>query len=91
MKHIILANPVSGKRKGKIYAIRVKELLKKHNIDASIIMSEYPKHLTKVAKDLASKDNYRFYVLGGDGTLNEVASGIVGTKSEIVVVPARNG
>lgn len=91
MKHVILANPVSGKKKGKIYALRVQELLKKNNIDAQIILSEYPKHLTSVAKELSSKDNYRFYVLGGDGTLNEVATGVVNTTSEIVVVPCGTG
>ena len=91
MKHVILANPVSGKKKGKIYALRVQELLKKNNIDTQIILSEYPKHLTSVAKELSSKDNYRFYVLGGDGTLNEVVSGIVNTTSEIVVVPCGTG
>lgn len=91
MKHVILANPVSGKKKGKVYAIRVQELLKKHNINAEIILSEYPKQLTKVSKELARKEKCRFYVLGGDGTLNEVASGIVNTNSEIVVVPCGTG
>lgn len=91
MKHVILANPVSGKKKGKIYATRVKELLKKNGINAEIIMSEYPKHLTKVAQELSKKDKYRFYVLGGDGTLNEVASAVVNTESEIVVVPCGTG
>ena len=91
MKHVILANPVSGKKKGKIYALRVQELLKKNNIDAQIILSEYPNHLTSIAKELSSKDNYRFYVLGGDGTLNEVATGVVNTTSEIVVVPCGTG
>lgn len=91
MKHIILANPVSGKKKGKIYASRVQDLLKKNNINAEIILSEYPKHLTKIAHDLSKKDCYRFYVLGGDGTLNEVASGIVGSNSEIVVIPCGTG
>lgn len=91
MKHIILANPVSGKKKGKIYALRVKELLKKNNIEAEIILSEYPKHLTKVAHELSQKEKCRFYSLGGDGTLNEIATGIIGTNSEIVVVPCGTG
>ena len=91
MKHVILANPVSGKKKGKIYATRVQELLKKNGINAEIILSEYPKYLTKIAKNLSSKEICRFYVLGGDGTLNEVACGIVHTKSEIVVVPCGTG
>ena len=91
MKHVILANPISGKKKGRVYSLRVKELLKKYNINADIIISEQPKHLTKVAKELSKKEKCRFYSLGGDGTLNEIATGIVGTDSEIVVIPCGTG
>ena len=91
MKHYILVNPASGKGKSLVTAKRVKALLEKHNIKSTIIVSEYPKHLTKVAKELASKSKCRFYSVGGDGTLNEVASGIAGTSSEIVVIPSGTG
>lgn len=91
MKHTILANPVSGKKKGEVYAKRVKDLLKKNNIDALVILSEYPKHLTEVSRKLANEEKHRFYVLGGDGTLNEVISGIIGTDSEVVIIPCGTG
>lgn len=91
MKHTILANPVSGKKRGKIYAIRVQELLKKNNINSEIILSKSPKYLTKIASELSKEEKHRFYVLGGDGTLNEVASGIVGSSSEIVIIPCGTG
>ena len=60
MKHIILANPVSVKKKGKIYATRLKELLKENGINAEIIMCECPKHFTKVAQELSKKINIDF-------------------------------
>jgi len=91
MKHYILVNPVSGNKKGLKHGIIVKKLLKKYKIEATIIVSEYPKHLTKIAKKLSSKHHCRFYSIGGDGTLNEVISGIIGTESEIVVVPCGTG
>lgn len=91
MKHYILVNPVSGNKKGLKYGIVVKKLLKKYNIDATIVVSEYPKHLTKLAKKLSSKHHCRFYSIGGDGTLNEVATGVIGSNSEIVVIPCGTG
>lgn len=61
MKHIILINPVAGNKKGIKYGNIVKKLLKKHNIDANIYISNYKGHLTTLAKDLSSKETCRFY------------------------------
>lgn len=91
MKHYILVNPVSGNKKGLKHGIVAKKLLKKYDIDSTIVVSEYPTHLTKLAKKLSSKHKCRFYSIGGDGTLNEVISGIVGTDSEVVVIPCGTG
>lgn len=44
-----------------------------------------------MAKELSQTDICRFYSVGGDGTLNEVVSGIVGTSSEVVVIPCGTG
>ena len=91
MKYYILANPYSGRKNGKKIAINVQKLLQKNNIKADIIMSQYPMHLTKVTKELSSKEKCRLYVIGGDGTLNEAVSGMVGTTSEIVIIPSGTG
>lgn len=91
MKHIILANPFSGNRKGKKHAIAIQKLLKKNGIDSEIVISEYPTHLTKVTKEYSSKEKCRFYSIGGDGTLNEIVTGMIGSDSEIVVIPSGTG
>lgn len=91
MKHYILANPFSGKKKGLKLAIATKKLLNKNNITADIIVSKYPKYFTKTVKKLSNEHKCRFYVLGGDGTLNEAISGIIGSDSEIVVIPCGTG
>lgn len=91
MRHEIMVNPVSGKKRGSIYAKRVKSLLLRHGIEANIFESEYSGHLREHAKEVSSIEKTRFYSLGGDGTLNEIVSGIVGTDSEIVVMPCGTG
>ena len=91
MKHIILVNPVSGNRKGKKHGIAILKLLKKYNIEAKIIISTKKGELTDISKKFSSKYKCRFYSVGGDGTLNEIVTGIFGTDSEIVVIPCGTG
>ena len=91
MKHIIIANPVSGNHKGPKHALIIQKLLNKNNINSQIIISKYRGHITKITKELSSKEQCRFYSIGGDGTLNEVVNGVIGTNSQIVVVPCGTG
>jgi YegS/Rv2252/BmrU family lipid kinase len=91
MKHIIMVNPVSGRKKGYKHAIVVQKLLKKYNIDSQIISSTYSGELHEKAYEISHSIDARFYCIGGDGTLNEIVSGIVDTNSEIVVLPCGTG
>ncbi|MDD3304421.1 MAG: diacylglycerol kinase family lipid kinase [Clostridia bacterium] len=91
MKHYILVNPVSGNRRGLKRGITIKKLLEKYNIEATIVVSECPGYLTKVAYELSHKHTCRFYSVGGDGTLNEIITGMIGTSSDVVVIPCGTG
>lgn len=91
MKHYILINPVAGNKRGLKRGIAIKKLLAKYNIESTIVVSEHPGHLTKIATDLSNKHKCRFYSVGGDGTLNEIISGMIGSSSDIVVIPCGTG
>ena len=65
----------------------IKQLFKKHNLDAEFLI---PKHRTDIARlaRKASNGNYRIVVAGGgDGTVNTVASEILGTDKVLGVLP----
>lgn len=91
MKHVIMVNPISGKKKGQKHAVVVQKLLKKYNIESQIITSTYSGQLKSLAYEISHNDKARFYCIGGDGTLNEVISGIIHTDSEVVVLPCGTG
>jgi YegS/Rv2252/BmrU family lipid kinase len=91
MEHVIIVNPVAGRGNNLKYGLRIQKLLKKYNIDSTIFLSEYPGHITEYVKELSKSNTYRLYSVGGDGTLNEIVTGIIGTDSEIVVVPCGTG
>jgi diacylglycerol kinase (ATP) len=87
---VFLVNPASAngstaKRWPKLYA-RAKEL----GLDGDQLLSERPGHLTELAREAAAERRL-IVVVGGDGTLNEVVNGIVGTDAEVAVLPNGTG
>lgn len=87
-KHIFIVNPAAGKGSE---AVRISEAIR----DAcDICQIEYEIHMTNSIGDAerfareramskSAEDEYRFYACGGDGTLSEVVSGIVGLNDEL--------
>jgi diacylglycerol kinase (ATP) len=52
------------------------------------VLSEYPGHLAQAAGE--ARDSL-LVVIGGDGTVNEVANAVAGTDAEIAVLPSGTG
>lgn len=90
MKHIFILNPISGKGKTLKAVDRIKKVCEEENLDYEIYFTEYPKDATKIARKYRFTKNI-IYSVGGDGTLNEVLNGIVGTKNLLGVIPAGSG
>ena len=90
MKHIFIENPISGKGKTLKAVDRIKKVCEEENLDYEIHFTEYPKDATKIARKYRFTKNI-IYSVGGDGTLNEVLNGIVGTKNLLGVIPAGSG
>lgn len=90
MKHIFIVNPISGKGKTLKAVDRIKKVCEEENLDYEIHFTEYPKDATKIARKYRFTKNI-IYSVGGDGTLNEVLNGIVGTKNLLGVIPAGSG
>jgi diacylglycerol kinase (ATP) len=79
------ANGATARRWPKLRA-RAAEL----GLDGDELLSERPGQLTELARDAAG-DGRLLVVVGGDGTLNEVANGIAGSGAEIAVLPNGTG
>lgn len=91
MKHVIIVNPAAGNKNNLKRGKNIQKLLLKNGIDSKIVVSTRPNEIPKLVKDISQTGQTRFYSVGGDGTLNEVITGLIGTDSEVVVVPAGTG
>lgn len=92
MKHVFIVNPTAGK--GDTLASIRKSLDQKQDFDYEIYVTSKAGDATDyVAKRCEETDeDIRFYSCGGDGTLNEVASGCVGHSNAIVALyPSGSG
>lgn len=96
IKHLFIVNPVAGQGSALNLGKQVNELLRAvtevyDNTEYEIIETKYPGHASEISKDFAFKDKYRIYSVGGDGTLNEVINGMVGSQSSLGVIPGGTG
>jgi diacylglycerol kinase (ATP) len=89
---VFLVNPASA---GGSTGRRWPELARRASalgLTGDVLFSEQPEHLRRLAR-LAAEEGAKLVVaVGGDGTVNEVAAGIVGTGGvELAVIPRGTG
>lgn len=90
MKHIFIVNPTAGNKRYKEIIPNIEKYCKKENIDYKIHLTEKEKHATEIAESY-KKEKYIIYACGGDGTVNEVATGLLGSKNMLGILPIGSG
>lgn len=90
MKALFVINPVAGKGRGLAFIKAFESIIKEH-ISYEIVVTQAKGEATKIVRDYTAKEDYIVYAVGGDGTINEVANGLVGTKSQLAIIPTGSG
>lgn len=95
MKHIFVVNPAAGKSDS---TAEIEGVLKSltEQIDYEVYTTTTPCDATAYVRskceEYKNEEEIRFYACGGDGTLNEVASGVIGSKNaSVTVYPCGSG
>lgn len=87
---LFIVNPISGHRDKRRFREQVANVLGFENITYEIVFTERAGHATALAEE-AVGDYDIVAAVGGDGTLNEVARGLVGTETVLAVIPCGSG
>jgi YegS/Rv2252/BmrU family lipid kinase len=92
MKNIaFIVNPISGtKSKNKVTKL-IRELLDADQFSPTVVMTEYAGHATQLAQQFSLEGYYAVVAVGGDGTVNEVANGLVGSETALGIIPTGSG
>lgn len=88
MTHLFIINPAAGsKDRTDYYSQKIHQACRARNLDYRIEVSAGPGDCRRLAREAAeSGKEFRIYACGGDGTLNEVASGAAGFDNVSVTV-----
>lgn len=92
MKLRFIFNPCSGRnRRSPILRERAVEFIRRHGLDGRVVSTERPRHATELARRAVDDGCTLVAAIGGDGTMNEVASGLVGTGVTFGLIPCGSG
>lgn len=92
VKTCFIFNPQSGANRGRP-GLRdlIQAHIHEHALDAELATTERPGHATHLAREAARTGHEVVVAVGGDGTVNEIAQGLVGTRTALALVPCGSG
>lgn len=94
MKHLFIINPTAGGGRTLNFIPQIEKIFAKNGQPYKIELTNGPGDAKKIAEKYTSNingENLRIYSVGGDGTLNEVLNGMIGTSSSLAVIPLGTG
>jgi len=89
---LFIVNPISGGKKKKGFEKRaLAELDSRLYASAQFVFSEYAGHANQLGKEAVADGVDLVVAVGGDGTINEIASALNGTETALGIIPEGSG
>ncbi len=91
-KHLVfIINPKSGVDRQKAIQHAIDTTLDFNQFTYEILHTEYAKHGIELAKQAASNGAFAVVAVGGDGSVNDVVNGLLGTDTALAIIPKGSG
>lgn len=88
---MMIVNPASGTVSKHRIVPHVCKRLDKLGVNYNVSATRYPGHAIELARKAAADGYDVVLAVGGDGTVNEVATGLVGSSTALAIVPTGSG
>ena len=87
-----IINPIAGNGFAESIIPKLKERIKKHNVDAELVFTERSGHATELAGAYLERGFSHIIGVGGDGTLNEISKPLINKRDVTIgIIPAGTG
>lgn len=83
---LIVFNPAAGRRRASLLW-RVLDLLVSHGVRLDVAETQQPGHAGRLAQEAARRGEALVVAAGGDGTIAEVAGGLIGSATSLGIIP----
>ena len=88
---IFIVNPISGHHDKSKFPAIVESLIDKNKYDYTIAFTEYGGHAKELTANAMADGFDDIAAVGGDGTINEVATTMIGSEQTFTIVPYGSG
>ena len=82
----IVFNPVAGRRRTQAFW-RVLDILSANGVRVDLLETRFPGHAETLAREAVAAGAELVVAAGGDGTIAEVANGLIGSGAKLGVIP----
>lgn len=88
---LVVVNPISGTASKDKAVRQVVKSLTKGGFDVEVYHTKGPGDATVIARQAAAEGFHGVVACGGDGTVNEVGTGLLGTNTALGIIPMGSG
>lgn len=88
---LFIINPKSGVKKKIDFSSLIDSCIDKSGVDHEIAFTKAPKHATELSREAVIKGFDTVVAVGGDGSMNEVAAGLIGSETALGFIPTGSG
>ena len=86
-----IVNPISGTHSKDEIPDKIKATLDQESFDYELRLTEYAGHASEIAAECVAQGRDVVVAVGGDGTVNEVASSLVHSDTALGIIPCGSG
>lgn len=86
-----IINPISGVGRKLIIEELINENIDTAKYEHEIVYTKAMNHATELSREAAEKNYDVVVAVGGDGSVNEVARGLIGSNTALGIIPAGSG
>ena len=88
---LFIINPISGVRRGNHLSESIEKYIDSEKFNYELKYTQHQGHATTLSKEGVEKNKDIIVAVGGDGTINEVASQMLNSKAVLGIVPLGSG